>query len=72
MEAENKDSINGHEPADEDFRNGNGNSKLDWEKQDDEPVYDAETERRTNEFDKGDPFGDETNAEVRYRTMSWW
>lgn len=22
--------------------------------------------------DKEDPFGDETNAEVKYRTMEWW
>lgn len=22
--------------------------------------------------DKGDPFGDETNAEVKYKSMSWW
>ena len=21
---------------------------------------------------KDDPFGDETNAEVKYRTMAWW
>lgn len=34
--------------------------------------YDDETERRMKEFNKGDPFGDETNAEVKYRTMKWW
>ena len=21
---------------------------------------------------KGDPFGDESNSEVKYRTMAWW
>ncbi|EMD00264.1 hypothetical protein BAUCODRAFT_64323 [Baudoinia panamericana UAMH 10762] len=28
--------------------------------------------RRLSTFDKEDPFGDESDAEIKYRTMSWW
>ena len=28
--------------------------------------------RRSSAVDKGDPFGDEEGAEVKYRTMRWW
>lgn len=35
-------------------------------------AYDEDTEERMRQFRKGDPFGDETNAEVKYRTMTWW
>lgn len=26
----------------------------------------------TSSADKNDPFGDESNSEVKYRTMHWW
>ncbi|KAL1637241.1 T-complex protein 1 subunit eta [Diplodia intermedia] len=41
------------------------------------PAYDGETKRRRRSsasvmVGRSDPFGDETNAEIKYRTMSWW
>ncbi|KAK6397381.1 hypothetical protein LTR65_006356 [Meristemomyces frigidus] len=29
-------------------------------------------QRRASKQDKADPFGDESDAEVKYRTMAWW
>ena len=34
--------------------------------------YEPESDRNKDGSAKGDPFGDETNAEVKYRTMAWW
>ncbi|KAI7157232.1 amino acid transporter [Hortaea werneckii] len=36
------------------------------------PGEDDETQRRGSKYDKGDPFGDEEGAEVKYRTLEWW
>lgn len=41
------------------------------------PTYDAETRKRRRSSvsvmaGRSDPFGDETEAEIKYRTMSWW
>jgi amino acid permease len=36
------------------------------------PQYDEESGRRKSRNLKDDPFGDESNAEVKYRTMHWW
>ena len=45
----------------------------DMEKQDAAPDYETATQRRASKYDdRGDPFGDESNAEVKYRTMTWW
>src|SRR5699024_7631997 len=41
----------------------------DEEKQDDKQHQDLDM---TESYGKGDPFGDETNAEVKYKSMSWW
>ena len=65
MDYQDNHSLNGHKPAPE--HGGNEN-----EKRNGGPVYDDETEKRMDQFNKGDPFGDETNAEVKYRTMKWW
>ena len=35
-------------------------------------AYDEEGGQRKKRDRHGDPFGDETNAEVKYRTMAWW
>ena len=37
--------------------------------------YDATNRRASSASDmvgRSDPFGDESNAEIQYRTMSWW
>ncbi|KAK0650126.1 N amino acid transport system protein [Lasiodiplodia hormozganensis] len=41
------------------------------------PTYDGETRKRRRSSvsvmaGRSDPFGDETEAEIKYRTMSWW
>ena len=36
------------------------------------PGEDDETQRRGSKYDRGDPFGDEDGAEVKYRTLEWW
>ena len=61
-----------HGDADDGLVNGNGNysGQIDEEK----PGSDLEVNPSTSEGSTGkdDPFGDETNAEVKYRTMTWW
>lgn len=42
----------------------------DEEKQQDKPQQ--IDDGKPSHGDKGDPFGDETNAEVKYKSMSWW
>ncbi len=39
---------------------------------DDVEVGDAESPKSHGSKGKDDPFGDETNSEVKYRTMAWW
>lgn len=49
------------------------NNTLDPENQDGRlPDYDDTQRRRSRASVQGDPFGDETDAEVKYRTMTWW
>ena len=35
------------------------------------PTY-YERHRKESKYDRGDPFGDESDSEVKYRTMEWW
>ena len=71
MEDEHKDSIEANKPSHESMADPNGHN-ADVEKQGGPPVYEYEKERRASKHDRGDPFGDESDAEVKYRTMSWW
>jgi hypothetical protein len=67
MDNEHKDSIDGKQSTDTGGRR-NG-SFVNPERS----VHDEENVRRRpsrNKYD--DPFGDETNNEVKYRTMTWW
>lgn len=66
MENEHKDSIEGKHSS-ETGANHNG-SFVNTEK----PAYDEEGVRRPSRNKHDDPFGDETNNEVKYRTMAWW
>ena len=53
------------------MNNGEKNIR-DEEKQQHENGY-HQPGRRASAYDKkGDPFGDESDAEVKYRTMAWW
>lgn len=63
------------------YGNGNGNDGLDTRNgNNSSPDYnekadsDLEVAPSTSQAStgKGDPFGDETNSEVKYRTMTWW
>ena len=69
MEEEHKDSNDGYKPSHESANNHNGTQALNSEKS---PAYDAEAGERKKRDLHGDPFGDESDAEVKYRTMSWW
>lgn len=73
MEDENKDSLEaGYKPSNE-ITDRNRNASKDLEREgvpDSSPEY--ATQRRASKYDKGDPFGDEEGAEVKYRTMAWW
>lgn len=65
MADEYKDSIDGRKPSD-DYRNGSLPI-------DEKPAYDEEGgQRRPSRNKREDPFGDESNNEVKYRTMHWW
>lgn len=69
MEDEHKDSTEWHKPSVDSAANRNGSQAMHGEKS---PAYDAETGERKKRDLHGDPFGDESNAEVKYRTMRWW
>lgn len=73
MEDEYKDpsDVAGYKPSVESAPNGR-HHPADMEKgrADNLPQYDEQ--RRKSKYDKGDPFGDETDSEVKYRTMTWW
>ena len=66
MEEENKESIDGRKTS-HDSPNGNG-EQYDNEKQ----QYDEEGGRKKRRDTHSDPFGDEDNAQTKYRTMTWW
>ncbi|KJX98785.1 amino acid transporter like protein [Zymoseptoria brevis] len=63
MQEDCKDSIDGKPSIDR-----NGSVYADPEK----AGHVEETARRSSKYDTGDPFGDETDAEVKYRTLEWW
>lgn len=54
--------------------NGNGNGNYSGQTYDEKPGSDLEVNPSNSEGSTGkdDPFGDETNSEVKYRTMTWW
>ena len=33
---------------------------------------DAKQQAMANKYGKEDPFGDESNSDVKYKTMAWW
>ena len=61
-----------HGYGDDGLVNGNGNSSD--HKGDETPGSDLEVNPSDSEGSTGkdDPFGDETNSEVKYKTMTWW
>ena len=74
METDTKDSYDaGYKPSIDSAMNGNRNMSRDTEKQhipDSAPEY--REQRRSSKYDRGDPFGDEEDSDVKYRTMAWW
>ncbi|KAK5125164.1 hypothetical protein LTR85_000840 [Meristemomyces frigidus] len=75
MEADAKESVDAfYKPSVESTTDGHRNKSRDVEKQhlpDGAQGHDG-GQRRASKHDKGDPFGDESDAEVKYRTMAWW
>ena len=69
MEDDHKNSTDEHKPSVDSANNRNGSQVLNGEKQ---PPYDAENGQTKKRDLRGDPFGDESDAEVKYRTMTWW
>ena len=65
-----REQENGH--GDDGFVNGNGDYS--GQTYDEKPGSDLEVNRSNSQVSMGrnDPFGDETNSEVKYRTMTWW
>jgi hypothetical protein len=63
MQDDYKESIDGKPSIDR-----NGSAYTDPEK----AQHHEDTARRSSKYDTGDPFGDETDAEVKYRTLEWW
>ena len=39
---------------------------------DGDPLPQHDERRRSSKYDAGDPFGDEADSAVKYRTMAWW
>jgi hypothetical protein len=68
MEDEHKDSVDDRKTSREDEHIRNGSAAANDQK----PAYDEEDGRRKSRNLKEDPFGDETDNEVKYRTMHWW
>ena len=58
--------------GDDGFVNGNGDYS--GQTYDEKPGSDLEVNPSNSQGSMGrnDPFGDETNSEVKYRTMTWW
>ena len=52
----------------------NGNAVYSGQTYDEKPGSDLEVNPSNSQGSMGrnDPFGDETNSEVKYRTMTWW
>lgn len=69
MEEGNKDFSEGYKPSHDDTDNQNGSQYWKSEKA---PAYDAETGQHKKRDLHADPFGDESDSEVKYRTMAWW
>lgn len=71
---EKKDSLDtGYKPSVDSTANGHRNPSRDVEKQQFPGGPTVQNGgRRASKYDKGDPFGDEEDSEVKYRTMSWW
>lgn len=69
MEDDHKDSE--YKPSYESPRD-DGLHGRDPEKQDSLPSHPNSVPRRKSTIDKDDPFGDESDAEVKYRTLAWW
>lgn len=71
-----KDSYEGNYKASNESTAGGQGNGVDVEKQysgvqpAEPPGY--HNGRRQSKHDRGDPFGDEENSEVKYRTMTWW
>ena len=63
----------GYKPSLNSTMDSTRNMSHDTEKQhiaDSAPEY--REHRRSSKYDRGDPFGDEEDSEVKYRTMAWW
>lgn len=69
MEDDHQDSE--YKPSHESPRDDGLRGK-DPEKQDMARGYDSAHHGRQTSIHKEDPFGDESNAEVKYRTLAWW
>ena len=59
-----------HGYADDGVLNGNGSSQ-DYDEKAGSDLEVAPSKSKGS-MAKDDPFGDETNSEVKYRTMAWW
>ena len=52
---------------------GNGDTSFDKEHSPHDPEkQDEKQQAMANKYGKEDPFGDESNSEVKYKTMKWW
>ena len=73
-EDNNKESIDEHKPSHESTanRNESNDANANIEKDVRTQQYDEEGGQRKRRDTHGDPFGDEENAQVKYRTMTWW
>lgn len=69
-----KDSIDGNDKKSyESNADGSQAPRRDLEKQEpSERLPTDDDQRRKSKYDTGDPFGDEEDSEVKYKTMSWW
>lgn len=67
-----KDSVDGYKPSIDTDHGERGNTEKGHHN--DFPAYhDGQSRRQSTKYDsRSDPFGDESDAEVQYRTMTWW
>ena len=67
-------AIGGQEHGDGDNGFVNGNDNYSGQAYDEKPGSDLEVNHSNSDVStgRGDPFGDETNSEVKYRTLTWW
>ena len=57
----------------ENVYNDNGsNGNHSNQKHNEDPSSDVEVSLSNGSMNKKDPFGDEENSEVKYRTLAWW